>query len=293
MTNSTFAETNKVSSFADNLIGAGYIRVSEKNASEEDFIGKNLETGEIEYYKIDTNKALTVNHTQGGSSSGFIPTNIIQPFTIIGNDDRTQVTNTTIYPYTAICYIEITWQDNTTSKGTAFMYWKNIAITAGHAVYDSSKGGYAKSIKVYPGRNGSSSPYDFAYASILWTSVGWADSSNADNDWGVIKLADDIGELTGYFGAKWQSASYDETDVTISGYPIAKSQQQWKASGKIENSTTYRLYYDIDMTSGQSGSPVYNSNYQAIAINSREYTTENSGTRITENMFNFFNTHRT
>ena len=107
------------------------------------YISKNLATDEEKYYNVNNNNAYSLSNVTEGSSSGYIPDDCsfgnisddgygIEPTNIIGSDGRSRVTNTTSFPYSAICYLETKWKDGTTTIGTAWMYWKDIAITAGH-----------------------------------------------------------------------------------------------------------------------------------------------------------------
>ena len=121
---------------------------------------------------------------------------------IIGSDGRTKITTTTTYLYFAILYIEISWPDGATGLETAFMIDDNLAATAGHCVYDASHGGWAESIKVWPGKKGYgilNNPYGTANATNFHTSIPWTENADSKYDWGLIELDENIGEDTGWF----------------------------------------------------------------------------------------------
>lgn len=73
----------------------------------------------------------------------------------------------------------------------------------------------------------------------------------------------------------------------------------WTMSGTVKRTTTNKVFYDIDTTGGQSGSPVYwysgaTYGYQAIAIHAygASFLTTNSGTRITSSVFEHLASYR-
>lgn len=258
---------------------------------------------------MNNNGVSPLSNLTEGSTSGYIPDNYsfgnasdndygVEPTTIIGSDGRSRVTNTTSFPYSAICYLETQWKDGTTTIGTAWMYWKDIAITAGHCVYSSDRGGWAQSVTIWPGRNGSTTPYGYAYAKVMHTSTAWTNSSNANYDYGLLELNRNIGTSTGYFGMHWTSSSLNGKSITVAGYPgsSSKIRQLWKMNGKVASCNANKVYYSIDTEGGQSGSPVYWYNstygYQGIAIHAYGGSSNNSGTRITQSLFDFFTSFR-
>ena len=63
---------------------------------------------------------------------------------IIGDDNRTRVTNTTTFPNSAIGQMIITFPNNKQYVGTAWMEGNKVAVTAGHTVYSKADGGWRK-----------------------------------------------------------------------------------------------------------------------------------------------------
>jgi len=205
---------------------------------------------------------------------------------IIGADNRYQITNTTTYPYSAIVHV-------TSSIGgcTGWLIGNNTVATAGHCVYGNS--GWATNVRVYPGRNGSSTPYGSCGYTRLYTVNGWTSSRSPEYDYGAIKLNCTIGNSTGWFGFRWQSASLTGQPSYISGYPGDKPYgTQWRSNDYIRITETRRLFYANDTYGGHSGSPVWNDGascspcgiaIHAYGVGSNGY---NGGTRITEAVFN-------
>lgn len=291
------------------------ISLMETTQTESTFASKNQITGEETFYNLYNNgvmvdlseeaemAAMSSDETTKTDAPYFpmtstevmsISENSVQPNSLIGDDNRSRITATTTYPYSAVCHITITWPDGTSSVGTAWMYWEDVAITAGHCVYSADHGGWATSIQVRPGANGTSSPYGVVYSTTIHTSTKWIEDSNWEYDYGVIELSSDIGNSTGWFGTSWTIWSLKGTDVTITGYPGEYYRQMWTMSGEITKSATRKVYYNaIDTTGGQSGSPIYDSDYYVVGIHAySEGSYGNSGTRITSSLFDFFHSFR-
>lgn len=267
---------------AYNIYSNGILVDLSEEAEEEYVRLTNMTTLESEaYFPVSNSDIVTAD-------------NAMQPDSIIGEDGRSRVVTTTAFPYRAICFITIKWSDGATAYGTAWMYYDNIAITAGHCVYSSDHGGWASSIEVRPAANGSSSPYGIVYATTLHTATKWTEDANWEYDYGLIELSSNIGTTTGYFGTSWTILSLKGTSITITGYPGEYDRQMWTMSGTVSSSATRKVYYSIDTTAGQSGSPVYKSDNRVIAIHAYGSGTSstNSGTRITSGVFNFFNSFR-
>lgn len=258
-------------------------------------ISKNLTTGEITVNEIPAN----LNKNSSDVMEPFIPEGMkVDPTTreVIGPDNRYRITDTTAYPNSAICYMEMKFPDDDgLYVGTAWMYGERVAMTAGHCVYDASLGGWAEWVRIYPGSNGGTSPYGVHYASVLHTDTKYIESENSNYDWGLLEFSSDIGSSTGYFGASWTTSSLVGTGIVVRGYPVEKNAQMWSMSGSIAASGTFKLSYYIDTTGGQSGSPVYKNdgNYRCVGIhtnyNSLGY---NQAERIDESLFDIMNQYR-
>lgn len=210
---------------------------------------------------------------------------------IIGPDTRTRVNPTTVYPARAIALV-------TFSGGscTGWFISKNTVVTAGHCVHEGPGGTWRTNVRVYPGRNGSSSPYGSCTAKRLHSVSGWTNSGNETYDYGAIRLNCNIGNTTGWFGFFWQAASLNGISVTVAGYPDDKAFQQWKSTGPIAASQTRQVFYKNDTRPGQSGAPVYynrpNCGQCSMGVHAygvhgaSPHNANNHATRINESVFN-------
>ncbi len=252
-----------------------------------DFATKDLTTGEVTYLKASdlptTRSSATVVPAYEGPESA--PSSIM-PRDIIGGDNRTKISDTTVFPYRAIGHIDVKWPNGASTIGTAWLFKSDAIVTAGHCVYNSSRGGWASRITFYPGRNGNTAPYGSAYSISMGTPTPWINNSDNTMDYGLVKLNRTIGSSTGWFGYGYNQTSVG-TKVRISGYPGEKSQTQWAMNGNIFAQSEHRMWYTIDTTGGQSGSPIYLPTYTAVGVHTTGRTTWNGGKRIHEDMFNW------
>jgi glutamyl endopeptidase len=220
---------------------------------------------------------------------------------IIGADTRVLINPTTSYPARAVALITFN-QNGSSYRCTGWLYGKDVVATAGHCVHTGGPGGsWSTNVRVYPGRNGSSSPYGSCTAKRLYSVTGWINSSDERYDYGVVKLNCTIGNTVGWFGYWWQTATLTNLPTLISGYPGDKPLTQWRSTDKVRVTQTLQLFYQNDTVGGMSGSPVYYNRpagsasctgYCSMAIHayglhgSPPHSTNNHGTRIVQAVFN-------
>ncbi len=222
----------------------------------------------------------------------YIPAEVTQQENIgralIGVYERTPVTNTSTYPYRAIAQLEMVYADGTTGQGTGFMVSSNVMLTAGHCCM-SRNNAAVNSITVNLGRNGDSvvkvTTVSSYYVCANYNYFG----DSVQDDYAILVLSEDVGDITGWFGLGYSTNSFFyNNEFAITGYPGDKTYgTMWKATGDIENCTTYELHYYMDMYPGQSGSPIYTNSYVAYGINVAETSTMNYGRRMTQEVFDW------
>ncbi len=223
------------------------------------------------------------------------------PNSVIGGDGRTRVPDTTVFPYSAIVQLEVDFRFGS-ALCSGWMMGPDTVATAAHCLYYSGLGGWAEAITAYPGRDGNVAPFGSVVATHWNVRQKWIDTQGPRHDYGVIQLADPIGNTVGYFGYQYNAKNqfYLGKPVTLSGYPGDKygdeAGTQWMMDGQIDKVQKRRLFYTIDTYGGQSGSPLYGKWTRkecdpcAFGIHSYGvggHWTMNSATRITKPVFNF------
>lgn len=183
--------------------------------------------------------------------------------TVFWPDDRTRVSNTTSFPWSAVTRVQSTFRDGYKSQGSGALVGSKHVLTAGHMIYQSNHGGWATSVVVAPGQNGTTKPFGTAYGTQLRTWTGWTQYKNTSSDMGLVTLNKTIGHSTGWFGLKPNGIAAG-TGVNTAGYPGDKGgTSMYRAYGPVSYVSGGVAHYKgtLDSYPGQSGSPlwVYNS----------------------------------
>ena len=139
---------------------------------------------------------------------------------IIGEDDRIRVTYTTVYPWSTIVKLYMTWGEDV-YIGSGTMIDKKHVLTAGHCVYAHSLGGWADSVKVIPGANNGNEPFGHAWANNMRCYSDWIVEGYLNHDFAVLTLDRDIGLQTGWMElfttVPWSSIYFGGFNTV--GYP--------------------------------------------------------------------------
>lgn len=141
---------------------------------------------------------------------------------------------------------------------------ENLVLSAGHCVHEGYGGGFVTNWIFYPGWNNGPSSLGAWTATQLYTTPGWATSTDFDDDAGFAVVTGNSGTLEDTVGSGVPSISFDgpSTLDTYSafGYPASgkyKGQKLIYCEGKVKvaydgNQT---LALPCNMTGGSSGGP--------------------------------------
>lgn len=249
--------------------------VSETNQEVLTLVKTNLITGDVENIELDVPSSeikLEADAYTGNSRK-------IMPYSIIGEDERTRVPDIlmSMHPYSSIGVVRAFFSDGSIKRGTGFLYGPNDVATAAHVIYDADLGP-AKTIRFYPGTNGSlTSAY---LATVVAIPGEFMDTGALAYDYGVFDLSSNIGNSLGYFG--WTQDVTVGNAVQITGYPGDKvAYQMWMAGKGISLVTEKTIGYYVDTESGQSGAPVYyGTTCEIVGIHCQGGSFNNSGKRV-------------
>lgn len=275
----------------------------EEGPSEEPSTGEagdvEADAGDVEMVEglrsVESVAAETAPDTSGLDDIGvasFGPTTEA----IIGTDDRVQIQNTSAYPWRVNTSLLITAADGSSWIGTGWFIGARTLVTAGHCVFIKNSGvpgrdGWVRSIRVMPGRNGSTLPYGSATSTAFRSVTGWTNRGDHNFDYGAIILPTNLGSTVGWFGfGVYSDSQLVGSTINISGYPGDKpAGTQWYHSNRVTAVNATKVYYVVDTMGGQSGSAVYqirNGARYAVAVHAYGGATANHGTRINREVFN-------
>ncbi len=180
---------------------------------------------------------------------------------VIGADSRERVLETELFPWRMVCALSMIAPGGGGAIGTGWLAGPRTIVTAGHCVHHQGFfGGWAESIEVSAGRDGSEFPFGTVTATRMSSLDRWVDTADPDFDIGCIHLEESLGDQTGFFGfASLPPAELETHLVNISGYPSDRGggQEQYFHANRVLQVTDRRVFYDIDTFGGQSGAPVW------------------------------------
>ncbi len=186
----------------------------------------------------------------------------VQPESVINWDSRTRGYTTT-YPNRAIVFIEY----DGAHLCTGWLYSSNTIATAGHCVHTGGSSGAwrtASKYKIYPGRDGTSSPYGYCTVKWLRSVTGWTVNNDFKYDYGAMRLNCTIGNTVGYFGMYTPSAPTGQPAI-VAGYPGDKPRTLWTAADKIRDYSNEMIGYRMDTIGGHSGSPIWHDRDEGLS----------------------------
>ena len=215
---------------------------------------------------------------------------------IIGTDDRVQIHPTSAYPWRVNASLLTTAADGSMWIGTGWFISPRTLITAGHCVFFKNSGvagrdGWVRSIRVMPGRNGSTLPFGSVTTSWFRSVTAWTVSGNHNYDYGAIILPSPLGSTVGWLGySVYSDSQLVGSTANVSGYPGDKpAGTQWYHANRVSAVNGTKVYYTVDTMGGQSGSAVYqirDGGRYAVAVHAYGGASANHGTRINLEVFN-------
>jgi len=178
-------------------------------------------------------------------------------------------TERTTLPYSAVCYITVTFPDGFSARASGVVIGRNDVLTALHVVYRAERGGWASTVEVTPGAD--TGPFDAPYGTFTsWGTVdGRTGNWDPDNDgfltdveaqWdlAVIGLRSPIGEASGWVQPLQLAEDFHGT---MAGFPARPPSGvgigMMREAAFADGSSQYGIY-DVasSLGPGASGGPL-------------------------------------
>ncbi len=288
------------------LTPASYIHTLAQDTTHAEIFAVSSWGEKLDFRTFAAETAKTYN-TQAYDSKLMLPRipegmkvteSFFTPDTIIGNDDRIKLTDTTYFPWATVVKIQGNF-DIYSFDCSGWMLGPSTVATSAHCIYDyGDTNTYATNVIVTPAMNSdspNSEPFGYCEANKAWIINLWETTGDAQYDYGVYALRCRVGEQTGNLGYRVISDSQiDGEMVNVTGYPLDKGgTTMWFGLGHVLETPANFLFYDNDTTGGQSGAPTWeliNDSCQVcvVAIHSGSGGIDhNVGVRVTNDVFDF------
>lgn len=179
--------------------------------------------------------------------------------TYVGDD-------TDVYPYSAVVYVEATFDDGSVYSGSGFMVGPNDVLTASHVIYDFYEGGLATSVTVTPGLDGAYEPFgSYTVAKIDYLPVdvdgdGYMSPWDSQRDFALLGLDVDVASQTGLFALDYDGGS---ALYNVTGYPgvyaTDEGPRMTNDNGYVVENMRYTNYeyVSVETNPGNSGGPLW------------------------------------
>lgn len=192
----------------------------------------------------------------------------VTPLDVLDTDDRQRRTDTHQPPLRMICSIEVTSSERAPPQaiGTGWLVGPRTVITAGHVLRWQAAGREAVKVRVIPGRDRGNMPFEAFESKTFHYHPQWVglETDPRGADIAAIRLAEPVGDRISFFGvAALTDATLNGRVVNIPGYPahvtgqnVERCTELWWHANHIKKLEPTRIFYDVDTSGGQSGSPV-------------------------------------
>lgn len=227
-------------------------------ASKEAYVSRNMQTGEITVSEPNPTAFKDITEIPPYIPEGLKIAEPLSPGSkaIIGDDNRFEISDVAAFPFSAMVYIEASYEDGTMGYGSGVFVTPTTILTSGTVIYNPSSG-WALDTYVYPG-NFESGSSKVTSASYIRTLNGWIGNVDDFYDFGLIELSSSLD--TGAFGVKLQDDENLLDHVILNyGYPYEFDKNRgslWYGVGSILSVTPAQFKHDADGVYGNSGGPI-------------------------------------
>ena len=208
---------------------------------------------------------------------------------ILGADNRITVSNPSEYPYSAIAYMEMNYKCGCQGSGTGFLVGEEDTLfTAAHCVVCSDHGEWADGITFYFGfKNHRNYLYKYNSNWYAYAGTTFPDKQySIYGDYAVIKLYENVSDYTGSFGAWWNmdDSSLASQMIYAAGYRDGYIRyDQGYVNGRGDH-----IQHWMDTVAGNSGCPLFTTDYYAVGIHIGGNDQYNNACRLNNDVWELY-----
>lgn len=205
---------------------------------------------------------------------------------IIDSDDRSQVSNTNVFPWNAVCFLLIEKETGVQYFNTGVLIGPRVVLTSAHSIF--LDGRYARSVLVAPGRNGNIQPFGVFRGATLRAADKWVNNQDQDSDYAIIVLDKKVENVPPVPIANLTDEELLRSTIALPGYPGEKSGTLWFSAGKVTSVTTGIIQYLLDTSGGMGGAPIYvgnGENTKVVGLHVRSTPAGKVAIRINSEVF--------
>ena len=175
----------------------------------------------------------------------------------------------TALPYSAVCYVTVTFADGYSARASGVVVGPNDVLTALHVVYQAGHGGWATAVGVTPGAD--TAPFDAPFGTYTsWASIdgrtgnwdpdgdGLLTDDEAQWDLAVIGLRSRIGDAAGSLQPLAVTEDFSGTMSGFPAHPTSGAGIGMMQQAVFADASTSHGVYDIgsSLGAGASGGPL-------------------------------------